>query len=307
MAATRAPYLQILVVEKERDIQTIYRKFLESAGLKPVIVNSGKECLDILFADGASFDMVIIDTHLADIDGISVAKKIRERMPSQRIIITSTFTDALAKDLELLGVSEKDVLVKPFRFAQLLSLIKPNTSRVGKIGLTDHILAFYDSPEEEMREAFAFIKSAVRNNETTLFVIRKDVDVDDLKARMAEDGIEIDRLLSTNALILVRNEDWYIPDRRVDKKRIIAQWYELVDNCTGNGTKGLKAFCMMDCFFENGFAEEMVDYEQALPAKFDIPFVPICAYRRQDVDKLSEDQLKRLMLCHNHVWTAGDS
>ena len=80
MAATRTPYLQILVVEKERDIQTLYRKFLESAGLEPVIVNSGKECLDILFADGASFDMVIIDTHLADIDGISVAKKFRERM-----------------------------------------------------------------------------------------------------------------------------------------------------------------------------------------------------------------------------------
>lgn len=89
--------------------------------------------------------------------------------------------------------------------------------------------------------------------------------------------------------------------------RIIAQWYELVDNCTRNGTKGLKAFCMMDCFFENGFAgEEVVDYEQALPAKFDIPFVPICAYRKQDVDKLSEDQLKRLLVCHNHVWTADE-
>ncbi len=229
-------------------------------------------------------------------------------MPGQRIIITSTFTDTLAKDLELLGMSEKDVLVKPFRFAQLLSLIKPNTSRVGKIGLTDHVLAFYDSPEEEMLEAFAFIKSAARNDETALFVIRKDVDVDDLKAKMAKDGIEVDRLLSTNALILVRNEDWYIPDRQVDKKRIIAQWYELVDNCTGNGTKGLKALCMIDCFFDNGFAEEeVVDYELALPARFDIPFVPICAYRKQDIDRLSEDQLKQLMLCHNHVWTAGDS
>lgn len=62
---------------------------------------------------------------------------------------------------------------------------------------------------------------------------------------------------------------------------------------------------MMDCFFENGFAEEVVDYEHALPAKFDIPFILICAYRKQDTDKLSEDQLKRLLVCHNHVWTAG--
>ena len=34
---------------------------------------------------------------------------------------------------------------------------------------------------------------------------------------------------------------------------------------------------MIDCFFDNGFAEEeVVDYELALPARFDIPFVPIC-------------------------------
>jgi hypothetical protein len=59
---------------------------------------------------------------------------------------------------------------------------------------------------------------------------------------------------------------------------------------------------MMDCFFENNFAEEVVDYEHTLPAKFDIPFVPICAYRQQDIDTLSEDQAKRLITCHNHVW-----
>ena len=81
--ATRTPYLQILVMEKERDIQTLYMKFLESAGLEPVIVNSGKECLDALFADGASFDMVIIDTHLADVDGISVAKKSEKGCPAR--------------------------------------------------------------------------------------------------------------------------------------------------------------------------------------------------------------------------------
>ena len=78
-------------------------------------------------------------------------------------------------------------------------------SRVGKVGLTAHVLAFYDSQEEEMLEATAFIKSAIRNNETALFVIREDVDVDALKTKMAENGIEVDRLLSTGALIFMRN------------------------------------------------------------------------------------------------------
>lgn len=307
MASTKASHLQILVAEKELDIQTLYKRYLGFEGLEPVFVNSGKECLDAIFAGDAGFDMVIIDTHLGDIDGISVAKKIRERMPGQRIIITSTTSpaDGLAKELESLGIGERDVLVKPFRFARLLSRIKPSMPRINKVRLTDHVLALYDSQEEEMQEAIAFIKSAFRNNETALFVVRKDIDIDAFKSRMAENGVQVDRLLSTNALIFMRNEDWYMPDRRVDKKRIIAQWYELVDRCTGSGTKGLKAFCMMDCFFENDFAGEAVDYECALPAKFDIPFVPVCAYRKQDVDKLSQDQLKRLLVCHSHVWTGN--
>lgn len=297
---TKASHIQILIAEIEPDIQALYKRYLDSSGLRAVFVNSGKECLCALFADNASFDVVIVDTHMDGIGGISLAKKIREGMPNQRVIVTSTAPDKERKELEAMGI---EMLEKPFRFSSLLSMIKPGAPRISKIGLTDHVLAFYANQEEEMQEAIAFIKSAIRNNETSLFVIRKNIDIDDLKSKMLENGIAVDRLLSTNALIFMRNEDWYIPDGHVDKKRIIAQWYELVDRCTSSGTKGLKAFCMMDCFFENGFAEEVVDYEHTLPAKFDIPFAPICAYRRQDIDKLSEDQLKRLLMCHNHVWT----
>jgi non-ribosomal peptide synthetase component F len=89
----------------------------------------------------------------------------------------------------------------------------------------------------------------------------------------------------------------------VDKHRIIAQWNRLVAQCTAAGKAGLRAFCMMDCFTDNGFTEEVVDYEQALPAKFAMPFVPVCAYMRRDIESMTEDQRRRLVLCHSHVWT----
>jgi hypothetical protein len=62
---------------------------------------------------------------------------------------------------------------------------------------------------------------------------------------------------------------------------------------------------MMDCFFEYDLSEQVVDYESTLAAKFKIPFVPICAYARKDIEKLSDDQKRRLVLCHNHVWTSN--
>ena len=99
----------------------------------------------------------------------------------------------------------------------------------------------------------------------------------------------------------MRNEEWYIPDSKVDKQRIISQWHNLVSQSIQSGKKGLRAFCMMDCFFEHGYSMEVVDYERTLPLQFEIPFVPICAYRQSDLDCLPEQEKQKLIECHNHI------
>jgi hypothetical protein len=122
------------------------------------------------------------------------------------------------------------------------------------------------------------LKQAEANNETALFLIRKGIDMEELISKIHQNGIgNVNNLLSDNSLMIPRNEDWYIPDRQVDRYRIIELWDKLVARSTSSGKKGLRAFCMMDCFVENAFVEQVVDYEHTLPAKFDIPFVPICA------------------------------
>ncbi|CAN5603307.1 hypothetical protein BH23THE1_BH23THE1_30940 [soil metagenome] len=57
----------------------------------------------------------------------------------------------------------------------------------------------------------------------------------------------------------------------------------------------------MDCFFENGYSMEVVDYERTLPSQFEIPFVPICVYRQSDLDCLPEQEKRKLIECHNHI------
>jgi len=115
-------------------------------------------------------------------------------------------------------------------------------------------------------------------------------------------GIDTDKLMSNNSLLLVDNKEWYIPDEKVDKHRIIDQWNDLVNRSLVSGKKGLRAFCMMDTFFEHNFVEELVDYEHELPPRFDNPFLAICAYKQSDLDKLSNSQRARMVECHNPVW-----
>jgi DNA-binding response OmpR family regulator len=105
----------------------LYRLYLESRGLKVTIVFSSANCLDSVFntLDNDGFDTIILDIHLKDISGIEVARKIKQRLPDQQIIITST-TGVHADEIEPVGlIKAYNVLQKPIYFSKLLGLIKP--------------------------------------------------------------------------------------------------------------------------------------------------------------------------------------
>ncbi|HET7149404.1 MAG TPA: response regulator [Candidatus Nitrosopolaris sp.] len=126
--------IQILVAEPERDLQQIYNIWLRSMGFKNItITESARKCLDELLKiidanknKTNGFDMVVIlDTHLKDIPCIQVAKEIVNKRPNQRIIFTTTLPpDNFRQDLYSNGIkNNNEILLKPFRFSKLLSLI----------------------------------------------------------------------------------------------------------------------------------------------------------------------------------------
>ena len=123
-AAVAKP-IRILIAEPEQDIQTTYRMYLDSLGLETTIVSNANRCLESVFntVDTKGFDLIILDTHLKDISGIEVARKIKQRLPDQWIIITST--TASVSEMGSFGLSKDDILQKPFSFSKLLGLVKP--------------------------------------------------------------------------------------------------------------------------------------------------------------------------------------
>jgi CheY-like chemotaxis protein len=121
--ATVARPIRILIAEPEPDIQTMYRMYLDSLGLETIIVSNANRCLESVFntVDSKGFDLIVLDTHLKDISGIEIARKIKQRLPDQRIIITST--TASVYEMERLGISKDDILQKPFSFFKLLGFV----------------------------------------------------------------------------------------------------------------------------------------------------------------------------------------
>lgn len=307
--------IKILVLEPDRELQKLYKLYFDiiSLPISCLIVgddtDNSKEFLNSVnryYTYGNSFfDIVIVDTHINKIGGINIAKEILEINHVKKIIITTTFDPEMMDEMiESIGLGQSvTILRKPFLFSDLLSLINLVPDRVDKVKLKDHVLAAYDTIDVELKEAAQFIKKGLVNNEMNLLLIRKDMNIDEVISNLRSSGLSnINFNIKDQNIMIIKNEEWYLSDGKADKDKIIKQWKNLANRSVNIGKKGLRAFCMMDCFFENGFVKEVVDYESTLPANFEIPFVPICAYRQKDLDCLSDIEKKRLVNCHSHLW-----
>ena len=71
------------------------------------------------------YDIIIIDIHLHDISGFEVARKIRDKLPHKRIILTTTNPlENISDIIDSIGIKREDVIRKPFSFSELFSLIE---------------------------------------------------------------------------------------------------------------------------------------------------------------------------------------
>ncbi|WP_340677394.1 response regulator [Paraglaciecola sp.] len=109
----------ILLVEDDPDAADITQLLLQSLGANVVIAHNGEECLTLLKSQTA-YSKILLDLHLPDIDGITLATQIRQLCPLAEIIIVSG-TEVDQSKLDAVGI--KQALLKPLNLAKLQSLL----------------------------------------------------------------------------------------------------------------------------------------------------------------------------------------
>jgi DNA-binding response OmpR family regulator len=128
---------RILIVEPNPDIQFLYSLYTKLYGFSisdVKVVQNGNKCLEIIHSsrednnnknNNNDYDIFIVDTHLSDISGFEVARKIRDRLPHKKIILTTTHSlDNISSMIDSIGIKSQDVLVKPFNYSDLVSILK---------------------------------------------------------------------------------------------------------------------------------------------------------------------------------------
>jgi len=112
---------RILLVDDDETIIAPFQLILQKEGYQVDTASTGRQALEK--AKEMEYQMVISDIKLPDVQGIEVAKKIRELNRNTRLIIITGFPD-LADSLETIDLGIDEILIKPIKPDELLRAVK---------------------------------------------------------------------------------------------------------------------------------------------------------------------------------------
>lgn len=121
--------MQILVVEDEQRMAELLKRGLTEEGHHVVVTRDGATGLET--ARAARFDVIVLDMMLPRMDGLTVARRLRDGR-NQTPILMLTAKDAAADIVRGLDAGADDYLTKPFAFEILLARLRA-VSRRGAI------------------------------------------------------------------------------------------------------------------------------------------------------------------------------
>lgn len=120
--------IKILIVEDEHAIANLIHISLKAEGYNCTIALNGQKAADLI--EENSFDLVLLDIMLPEIDGYELLEYIR---PTGTPVIFITAKDKPEDCIKGLKMGADDYIAKPFQIGELLARVEALMRRVGKV------------------------------------------------------------------------------------------------------------------------------------------------------------------------------
>ncbi len=153
MANVGAP--RVLVVDDEEHITELLSMGLSMKGFEVDRVATGRAALEAI--EKSRPDLVVLDVMLPDLDGFTVAKRLRqtETAGTRVPVIFLTARGSTADKIEGLRLGSDDYMTKPFSIEELVERVKAVLRRASGTGPGTNRLAFEDlEMDEDTREVW---------------------------------------------------------------------------------------------------------------------------------------------------------
>lgn len=269
--------------------------------------------LELIILDISPTGVVVEHTKINQIP-TTIFREIKKIFPDKRIFFILPSESMIERFVSMEISTKENIRIQPFSVFDVIDLISTTKKkeRLDRLKLKDHCMHIYSSTDDSIKDAIKFLKIGLENNETTLLLLSRDIDLSNFKSQMALDRyLDINKIQNKGLLKIAYTEEFYLSFNQKDNKintvtldndKVHKNFFNLADQVRKKKKiKGLRIFAMLDCFFEHGLVDELVDYECETPFKFSKPILGICVYNYKHLTQLSEDQIRKLVLSHNTV------
>jgi PAS domain S-box-containing protein len=112
----------ILLVDDESQVVQVTGEILQSLGYTVVGKTSSKEALELFLQDPRRFDLLITDLTMAELTGLELSEKVKERRADLPIVLITGYSDQVSKDAALAaGINE--YCMKPISMRDISNIV----------------------------------------------------------------------------------------------------------------------------------------------------------------------------------------
>ncbi len=176
--------MRILVVEDEYKLADVVASKLKQNKYQVDIANDGEEGLDLALTD--SYDLVILDVMLPNVNGFEILKELREENINSKVIMLTAKVE-LEDKLHGFNYGANDYVTKPFHIDELLARVNAQLNTANNIN-SDYL---------EVGNTRLYIKtSTIENTETndSIDIIGKEFQLLEYFMRNKNQIIEKDQI-----------------------------------------------------------------------------------------------------------------
>ncbi|HUB00529.1 MAG TPA: HD domain-containing phosphohydrolase [Terracidiphilus sp.] len=112
---------RILVVDDEAPVRSMIGSTLEHQGLDVVLASSGRQALELLSLN--SFDLVLTDIVMQDVNGITLLERIHGQHPNLPVVMVTAIHD-ISVAIDSMRRGAYDYLLKPFEREHLMNTVE---------------------------------------------------------------------------------------------------------------------------------------------------------------------------------------
>ena len=120
---------KILIIEDEKNIAEIERDYLELEGFS--VEHEANGVMGCKRALSESFDLIVLDLMLPDMDGFEICRQIREEKDIPILMVSAKKEDI--DKIRGLGLGADDYMTKPFSPSELVARVKAHLARYERL------------------------------------------------------------------------------------------------------------------------------------------------------------------------------